>query len=155
VSTIPKKRGSWDCGYDAGKKVEGRKRHIVVDTTGLLLDVSVHAADIQDRDGAKLVLGKLLGRYPRLRHLWADGGYAGPLKDWAPELGNWILEIVRKDPETKGFAVLPRRWGVERTFAWLSRNRRLSKDDEAWAETSESLVFLAMTALMLRRLAPT
>jgi putative transposase len=95
-----------------------------------------------------------LGRYPRLRHLWADGGYAGPLKDWAPELGNWILEIVRRDHGTQGFAVLPRRWVVERTFAWLSRNRRLSKDDEEGAKTSESLVFLAMTALMLRRLAP-
>lgn len=116
--------------------------------------MSVHAADIQDRDGAKLVLGKLLGRYPRLRHLWADGGYAGHLKDWARELGNWTLEIVRKDPENKGFAVLPRRWVVERTFAWLGRNRRLSKDYEECAETSESLVFLSMTALMLRRLAP-
>jgi putative transposase len=135
--------------------VKGRKRHVVVDTTGLVLDVCVHAADIQDRDGAKLVLEKLARRFPRLRHLWADGGYAGELVEWASQVGNWTLEIVRKDPEAKGFKVLPRRWVVERTFGWLGRSRRLSKDYEEAPETSENFIFLAMTHLMLRRLAPT
>jgi putative transposase len=125
----------------------------VVDTIGLLLAVVVHAADLQDRDGAKLVLHKLQGRCPRLRLIWADGGYAGQLVEWAHQLGGWLLEIVKRPQESR-FVVLPRRWVVERTFAWLGRHRRLSKDYEALPETSEAFIYIAMTQLMLRRLAP-
>jgi len=132
--------------------VTGRKRHIVVDTMGLLLAVVVHAANVQDRDGAKLVLQKLTGRYPRLQLIWADGGYAGQLIEWVHQLGGWRLEIVKR-PEQGKFVVLPRRWVVERTLAWLGRYRRLSKDYEALPETSEALIHIAMTRLMLRRLA--
>ena len=105
----------------------GRKRHIIVDTIGLLLAVVVHPADIQDRDGAKLVISKLKGRFPRLRLIWADAGYAGQLVDWVMSLSGWALEIVRRPRDSHQFEVLPRRWVVERTFAWLGRCRRLSK----------------------------
>ena len=142
-------------GYDAGKKVMGRKRHIIVDTIGLLLAVVVHPADIQDRDGAKLVINKLMGRFPRLRLIWADAGYAGRLVDWAQALGGYVLAIVRRPRDSHRFEVLPRRWVVERTFAWLGRCRRLSKDFEALPETSEAWVHVAMVHLMLRRLNPT
>ena len=140
-------------GYDAGKKVKGRKRHIVVDTQGLLLAVAVHPADVQDRDGAKLVISKLTGRFPRLSLIWADGGYAGKLIEWVATLTGWTLEIVRRPGNSHSFEVLPRRWVVERTFAWLGRHRRLSKDYEALPETTEAWVYTAMTGLMLRRLA--
>ena len=116
----------------------GRKRHIAVDTTGLLLAVVVHPADIQDRDGAKLVINKLVGRFPRLRLIWADAGYAGQLVDWVMSLSGWVLEIVRRPRDRHHFEVLPRRWVVERTLAWLGRSRRLSKDYEALAETTEA-----------------
>jgi putative transposase len=132
--------------------VTGRKRHVVVDTMGLLLAVVVHPANLQDRDGAKLVLHKLKGRFPRLRLIWADGGYAGQLIEWARELGDWLLEIVKR-PDERRFVLLPRRWVVERTFAWLGRYRRLSKDYEALTESSEAFIHIAMTRLMLRRLA--
>jgi putative transposase len=118
---------------------------------GLLLAVVVHAANVQDRDGAKLVLQKLPGRFPRLRLIWADGGYAGQLVEWVNQLGGWLLEIVKRPDESK-FVVLPRRWVVERTLAWLGRHRRLSKDYEALPETSEAFIHIAMTRLMLRRL---
>jgi putative transposase len=121
---------------------------------GLLVAVVVHAANLQDRDGAKLVLQKLLGRGPRLKLIWADGGYAGQLVEWVQALGGWLLTIVKR-PAEGGFVVLPRRWVVERTFAWLGRYRRLSKDYEALAETSEALIHIAMIRLMLRRLATT
>jgi putative transposase len=140
-------------GYDAGKKVKGRKRHILVDTMGLLLMVLVHAANIQDRDGAKLLLNKAKGCFTRLRLIWADGGYKGKLVDWILETHSWILEIVKRDKEVKGFQVLPRRWVVERTFAWLSFYRRLSKDYEVLTETSEAMIYAAMVHLMVRRLA--
>ena len=133
----------------------GRKRHIVVDTLGLLLAVVVHAANIQDRDGAKLVLAKLVGRFPRLKLIWADGGYAGQLVEWARTFGGWFLEIVKRPPDSHSFEVLPRRWVVERTFGWLGRCRRLSKDYEALPQTSEAWVQIAMIHLMLRRLKPT
>ena len=132
----------------------GRKRHVVVDTLGLLLAVAVHAASIQDRDGAKLVLAKLLGRFPRLRLIWVDGGYAGKLIEWALAFGGWALEVVKRPEGSTGFAVLSRRWVVERTFAWLGRCRRLSKDYEALPETGEAWIHLAMIHLMLKRLAP-
>jgi putative transposase len=135
--------------------VTGRKRHIVVDTLGLLLVVVVHAANIQDRDGAKLVLAKLVGRFPRLKLIWADGGYAGQLVEWVRTLSGWLLEIVKRPLDSHQFQVLPRRWVVERTFAWLGRCRRLSKDYEELAQTSEAWVQIAMIHLMLRRLRPT
>ena len=112
----------------AGKKVSGRKRHIIVDTMGLLLAVVVHPANVQDRDGARLVINKLIGRFPSLRLIWADGGYAGQLVDWVMSLSGWILEIVKRPRDSHRFEVLPRRWVVERTLAWLGRCRRLSKD---------------------------
>ncbi len=103
-------------GYDAGKKVKGRKRHILVDTLRLLLMVIVHEANIQDRDGAMLVLGKAKGKFPRLQLIWADGGYAGKLIDWVKQFCGWMLEIVKRSDEVKGFQVLPHRWVAERTF---------------------------------------
>jgi transposase len=141
-------------GYDAGKKIKGRKRHIVVDTMGLILALVVHPADIQDRDGAKVVLAKLVGKFPRLKRIWADGGYAGKLIEWTRNLGHWVLEIVKRSDEVTGFRVLPKRWIVERTFAWFGRYRRLSKDYETLTESSEARIHLAMIHLMLRRLRP-
>jgi putative transposase len=140
-------------GYDAGKKVKGRKRHILVDTMGLLLTVVVHVAGIQDRDGAKKVLQKAKQSFTCLKLIWADGGYAGKLIAWVKESCQWILEIIKRNDDVKGFHVLPRRWVVERTFAWLGRYRRLSKDFEEKTETSESMVYLAMIHIMTRRLA--
>jgi putative transposase len=116
--------------------------------------VVVHAANIQDRDGAKLVLAKLKGRFSRLKLIWADGGYAGQLIDWTKKLGRWVLEIVKRSDDIKGFAVLPKRWIVERTFGWFGRYRRLSKDYEMLTESSESVIYLSMTHLMVRRLKP-
>ncbi len=152
ISQKRRKRGAR--GYDAGKKIKGRKRHLVVDTLGLLLAVVVHAANIQDRDGAKLVLVKLVGRFGRLKLIWADGGYAGQLIDWARQLGRWVLEIVKRSDDVSGFVILPKRWIVERTFAWLNRYRRLSKDYETLTDSSENVIYLAMIHLMLRRLKP-
>ena len=118
-------------GYDAGKKIKGRKRHIVTDTLGLLLSVVIHAADIQDRDGAPLVIGSLRYRFPWLRHIFVDGGYAGEkLRRSLRGYGDWTIEIIKRSDTVKGFEVLPRRWVVERTFAWLGRCRRLAKDWE-------------------------
>lgn len=139
-------------GYDAGKKVKGRKRHIVVDTLGHLLEVVVHAANIQDRDGAKLVLDKLSqATKDSLRKLWADGGYAGALIDWVHEHLDAVLEIVSREPGQSGFQVLPKRWIVERTFAWFGRYRRLSKDYEQLTESSEAMVYLAAIHTLLKR----
>ena len=140
-------------GYDAGKKVKGRKRHILVDTMGLLLIVLVHAANIQDRDGAKLLLSKAMQCFVGLRLIWADGGYSGKLVDWVYSTCGWVLEIVKRSDDIKGFQVLPRRWVVERTFAWFGRYRRLSKDYEELPQTSESMIYAAMVGLMVRRLA--
>ena len=116
--------------------------------------VVVHAANIQDRDGAKLVLGRLAGRFSRLCVIWADGGYAGRLIDWAANFGRWVLQIVERSKDVKGFAVLPRRWVVERTFSWLGRYRRLSKDYESLTDSSEAMIQLAMINLMIHRLKP-
>jgi putative transposase len=139
-------------GYDAGKKVSGRKRHILVDTNGNLLKVVVHSANIQDRDGAKLLLEKAKGCFSRLKLIWADGGYAGQLIEWVKESCQWVLEIVKRPKDATGFHVLPRRWVVERTFAWLGHCRRLSKDYEHRTVHSESMIYLAMTRIMVRRL---
>ena len=141
-------------GYDAGKKINGRKRHIVVDCLGLLLAVVVHPANIQDRDGAKLVLARLGGRFPRLALIRADGGYAGQLVSWVQTALRCILEIVKRPEGAKGFQVLPRRWVVERTFGWLGRYRRLSKDYERTTRSSEAMIYIAMTHVMVRRLCP-
>lgn len=143
-------------GYDAGKQVNGRKRHILVDTLGLLLVVCVTAASTQDRDGARLVLKVLAHQWMRLRLIWADSSYAGELVEWARQLRERRrvkLEIVRRSDAHKGFVVLPKRWIVERTFGWLNRCRRLSKDYEYLTETSEAMIHIAMINLMVRRLA--
>jgi putative transposase len=134
--------------------VKGRKRHLVVDTLGMLLVVVVHCAGLQDRDGAKLVFEQLQGKFPRLQRIWADGGYAGALVAWVAELAGWVLEIVKRPDDAQGFVVLPKRGIVERTLAWLSRYRRLSKDYEERSASSEAWIRLAMIHLMLRRLAP-
>lgn len=140
-------------GYDAGKKVKGHKRHILVDTLGLLLIVVVHAACIQDRDGAKLVLERAKGKFPRLALIWADGAYGGKLIEWVKTVCRWVLEIVKRTDDVKGFKVLPRRWVVERTFGWLNRYRRLAKDYERTPSSSETMVQIAMIRVMLTRLA--
>jgi putative transposase len=144
-------------GKDAHKKVSGRKRHLVVDTLGMVVSAVVHSAGIQDRDGAKLVLKKMVGRFPRLKKILADGIYNGGIAEWAEEIGGWILEVVVRpkdetEEERKKFKVLKWRWIVERTFAWLGRYRRLSKDYEGTEASSESWIYIAMTHLMLRRL---
>jgi putative transposase len=140
-------------GYDAGKKVKGRKRHLLVDTLGLLLIVVVHTASIQDRDGAKLVLGKVPGYLTWLRRIWADGAYAGQLITWVKTTCQCVLDIIKRTDYLKGFQVLPRRWVVERTFGWLNRYRRLAKDYERSLESSEAMIQIAMIRLMLARLA--
>ena len=119
-----------------------------------MLAVVVHAASIQDRDGAKGVLAKLKGRFPRLKWIWADGGYAGQLIDWTKKLGRWTLQIVKRHDDATGFVVLPKRWIVERTFGWFGRYRRLSKDYEMLTQSSEAVIYLSMTHLMVRRLKP-
>ena len=121
---------------------------------GLILAVVVHAANVQDRDGAKLVLGKLRGLYPRLKLIWADGGYAGKLVDWTKTLGGWVLEIVKRSDDVIGFVVLPKRWIVERTFGWIGRYRRMSKDYEMLPASGEAMILIVMINVMLHRLAP-
>lgn len=143
-------------GYDAGKKTNGRKRHLVVDTLGLVLLVWVTAGNVQDRDGAKQVLRELFRRikdHCRLQLIWADGSYRGQLIDWVKFALGWSLQIVEKLGGQVGFQVLPKRWIVERTLAWLNRQRRLSKDYERLPETSEAFVYVTMIRLMTRRLA--
>jgi transposase len=141
-------------GFDAGKKVKGRKRHIITDTNGHLVGAQVHAASVQDRDGAPDLLASIRHLFPWLRHVFADGGYAGEKLETAlAGLGQWRLEIVKRSDRVKGFHVLPRRWVVERTFAWLGRNRRLAKDFEATITSSEAWLYLASIQLLARRLA--
>src|SRR5471030_1961663 len=124
-------------GFDAGKKIKGRKRHIVTDTEGNLVGLMVHSADIQDRDGAVDVLTSIRSLYPWLRHVFADGGYAGDkLRDALAQMGKWTIEIIKRSDVAKGFELLPRRWVVERTFAWLGRCRRLAKDFETTNESA-------------------
>jgi putative transposase len=168
-------------GYDGGKKVRGRKRHLLVDTEGLVLKAKVHSAKVPDQDGIKLLLKGVRGRLPRLSQLWVDAGYQGRGKEWAEKVLGLSVEVVRRTPKPtpervammwaeewskegweidwqkllprRGFEVLPRRWVVERTFSWLSQNRRMSKDYERMCVTAEAFVYLAMTRLMVRRLA--
>jgi putative transposase len=141
-------------GYDAGKKVKGRKRHIMTDTLGLMLFALVHAADLQDRDGAPDLIKAIRYRFPWLRHIFADGGYAGDkLRNALEGLGDWTVEIIKRSDTAKGFEVLPRRWVVERTFGWFGRCRRLAKDWEHSIESSTAWVNIASIRVMIRRLA--
>jgi putative transposase len=142
-------------GYDAHKNVKGRKRHLLVDTLGLVLSVYVTSADVQDRVGAQCLLARLKTLLPRLKKIWADGAYTGEkLARWCKEQGGWELAIVkRSSADTEGFTVLPHRWIVERTLGWLMRNRRLSKDYERKVQTTETFMEVAMIRLILRRLA--
>ena len=141
-------------GFDAGKKLVGRKRHIVTDTQGFMVGAVIHAADVQDRDGAPGVLAMIRHRYPWLRHVFADGGYAGKkLKAALGRMGKWTIQIVKRSDKAKGFEVIPRRWVVERTFAWLSRNRRLAKDFERTIESATAWLFIASVQLLARRIA--
>lgn len=141
-------------GYDAGKKVKGRKRHIVTDTLGFLLFVLIHGADVQDRDGAPAVLKTIRRRFPWLRHIFADGGYAGKKLTAAMRgHGQWTIEIVKRSDTAKGFVVLPRRWVVERTFAWLGRCRRLAKDWEKSLESATAWTQIASIRMLTRRIA--
>jgi putative transposase len=143
-------------GYDAGKKIKGRKRHIVVDTLGLILAVVVHAANVQDYDGAVLVLGirgRLKTRFRRLKVLFADSAYGrNNLPECVKDAFGWLLQTVLRPAHVKGFVVLPKRWIVERTFGWLGRYRRHSKDYERNVASSEAMIYIAMTHVMLRRL---
>jgi len=138
-------------GFDAGTVVKGRKRHLLVDTLGLVLLVVVLAANVQDRDGATVRVERVQGRFPRLQLIWADGSDTGPLIAWVKERTGWLLEIVTRSDTQKGFVLLPKRWSVERTFGWFGRYRRLSKDDEATTQSSDAMIHLAMIQLMLRR----
>ncbi len=152
-------------GYDGGKKISGRKRHLLVDTEGLMIGAVVHEANITDRDGAKLLLAKTSEGLPRMEKVWADRGYNGKIGEWIKERLGWALEIAKlprrwvrvpagEDPPQypAGFIVLPRRWVIERTIGWIMRNRRMSRDYEFLAETTEALIYVAMIRLMLRRL---
>ena len=154
--SIKTSEGGLECGFDAGKKITGRKRHALVDTLGLLMKVVVTAGNVQDRDGAKLLLEDLAEQeelIQRLELIWADGGYRGTLVAWVEEVFGWKLEIVEKTEGQIGFQVLPKRWIVERTFAWLVRQHRLARDYERLPETSEAFIYVAMIRLMARALA--
>jgi putative transposase len=168
-------------GYDGAKKVKGRKRHLLVDTQGSVLRAKVHSADVADREGIKSPLEHANGRFPRLSHLWLDGGYKGKSEEWIEKASGWTVEIVQHPPKMapsevmrawaeewakegvaidreellppKGSRVLPRRWVVEGTFSWLGQKRRMSKDYERLPGTSEALIYVGMTRLMVRRLA--
>jgi transposase len=141
-------------GYAAEKMIKGRKRHLLTDTIGLPVGMIVHPADRQDRDGAPDLLASVRSAFPWLRHVFADGGYAGDkLKQAMTGLGNWTIEIVKRSDAARGFVLLPRRWVVERTFAWLNRNRRLAKDVEATIESAVTWLYIASVKLMSRRLA--
>ena len=134
--------------------MKGRKRHLLVDTLGLIWGLVVHAADVQDRDGAKLLLEKVQGCFSRLQLIWADGGYAGQLIGWVQQVCGWVLQIVKRSDNAVGFAVLPKRWIVERTFGWFGWYRRLSKDYEELTENSEAIILVCMIHRMLRHLKP-
>jgi putative transposase len=141
-------------GFDAGKKINGRKRHILVDTLGLVVVLLVTPASVQDRDGARKLLRGFGVHRKKLRKIWVDGGYRGELLAWVKARFRYCLEVVLRSDEMKGFVVLPHRWVVERTFAWLNNHRRLSKDYERYPKTSETMMQVAMMRIMLRRLKP-
>ena len=157
AQSVKSSEGGEARGYDAGKKTTGCKRHLVVDTLGLVLMVMVTSASVQDRAGGRAVLERLVARFPSIALVWADGGYANKVDStilaWARDKLGLLLEIVRRSDDAKGFQVLPRRWVVERTFGWLVRNRRLARDYERLTATSEAMVKIAMIRLMATRLA--
>jgi transposase len=151
-------------GYDAAKRTAGGKRHILVDAAGLILLAHVHAADRHDRLGAGALIGQAsAGAFPRLELVWADGAYAGTFARWLQDERGWRVEVPKHrdrhlwrhglEKKPKGFQVIPRRWVVERTFAWLSRSRRLARDHERLPETGEAMIQEAMSRIMLRRIA--
>ena len=136
-------------GYGAGKKVKGRKRHLLTDTTGLLIAAIIRPADVQDGDGAPPLLAALRGAFPWLRHIFADAAYAGAkLEQALAKLGNWTLQIVRRSDAAREFELLPRRWVVEHTIAWLNRNRRLAKDFEASIESAHAWLMIASVKIL-------
>lgn len=141
------------CGWDGAKKINGRKRHIVVDTRGLPLLVMVTPADLTDRDAAKEVLFRLRLMHPEITIVWADSAYAGELVKWAKKYLNLTIKTVRRPPDTSGFVVLPRRWVVERSFAWIMHARRHARDYERLPQHSEALITWAAITVMTRRLA--
>jgi transposase len=157
AQSIKSSEGGTARGFDAGKKTTGRKRHLVVDTLGLVLVVMVTAASVQDRPGGRAILARLGARFPSVALVWADGGYANSidstLLSWAKTTLGLLLEIVKRSDDVKGFQVLPRRWVVERTFGWLVRNRRLARDYERAPARSEAMIKIAMIRLMAKRLA--
>ena len=141
------------CGYDAHKHVKGRKRHLLVDTLGLPMSVYVTPADMHDTQGARHLLVARKYFLPRLKKIWAHAAYRGQeLADWCKAEGDWELEVIERTPGVRGFSVLPKRWVAERTFGWLSRNRRMSKDYERKVQTSETLIEVAMIRLLVARL---
>jgi putative transposase len=141
------------CGYDAHKCVKGRKRHLLVDTLGLPLSFYVTPADMHDTQGARRLLAGLKYFVPRLTKIWADAAYRGEaLANWCKDVGDWDLEVVQRAPGVHGFTVRPKRWVVERTFSWLSRNRRMSKDYERTVQTSETCIEVVMIRLLLARM---
>lgn len=143
-------------GYDAGKKVSGRKRHIAVDVLGMILAIKITSAAVQDRDAAKGLIQLMLSMYHRIQIIWADGGYLGKLVGWVKQLrpcGRLQLEMVRRCDDSKGFKVVRKRWIVERTFGWLYKSRRLCRDYEVRLDHSESMIRICMIRIMLRRLA--
>ena len=132
----------------------GRKRHLVVDTMGLLLAILVHPANVSDRNGAYATLARLVGRFPRLQQVWADAGYSGQVPELVETMWGWRVEIVKRAKGVTGFAAPPRRWVIERTFGWFGRYRGLAKDYEQLPESSETMVRIAMLQVMLKRLEP-
>jgi len=146
--------GGEERGYDAGKKITGRKRHIAVDTLGLVLAVVVHGANVQDQNGAEWVMDQLGEQFRRLKVIFGDSAYGrSGFPDWVSETFGWVVQTILRPVNVKGFVVLPKRWIVERTFAWLARYRRHSKDYEKTTASSEALTYIAMISLMSRRLA--
>lgn len=141
-------------GFDGWKKVNGRKRHILTDVTGLLITAAVHSAGIQDRDGAELLFPGIYGRFSRLKLILTDGIYTGDIIRRVKEKFGMVMETVKRPKGAGGFTLIPRRRVVERTFAWLNRHRRLSKDYEYLTDTAEAVVYIAMIGIMLHRLAP-
>jgi transposase len=157
AQSVKSSEGGQARGVDMGKKITGRKRHVITDTLGLVLVAAVTAASVQDRPGGKAVLARLAARFGSVALVWADGGYANSidagLLGWARDTLGLTLEIVRRSDDAKGFKVLPRRWVVERTFGWLVRNRRLARDYERLTACSEAMIKIAMIRLMAARLA--
>lgn len=145
--------GAGSRGYDGGKKINGRRRHLICDTVGLLLLINVTAGDVTDRQAATDMLPALRERFPTITRLWADGGYTGTLITWALAVLHLVVTVIKRNDDTSGFVVLPRRWVAERTFGWLMRSRRLARDYERRPDSSEAMILWSMTMLMTRRLA--